>query len=155
MLDIDYTLFDHRSSAENPLQLMRPCEHSPYGNSTWIFYVLAINDFNIILCRSSWVSDSCLCWVWYHDMVCNQVRFFFLFFLINRFFFLFLSFLQMHSMERMKMSPFAITKSTATLFLPFYDFLNLFHKKSHICHWSFLSTCAAICRKMLDFLCFL
>lgn len=25
VLDIDYTLFDHRSTAENPLQLMRPC----------------------------------------------------------------------------------------------------------------------------------
>jgi ubiquitin-like domain-containing CTD phosphatase 1 len=28
VLDIDYTLFDHRSTAENPLQLMRPCK--PY-----------------------------------------------------------------------------------------------------------------------------
>ncbi|MBA0766389.1 hypothetical protein Gotri_015437 [Gossypium trilobum] len=27
VLDIDYTLFDHRSSAENPLQLMRPYLH--------------------------------------------------------------------------------------------------------------------------------
>ena len=26
VLDIDYTLFDHRSTAENPLQLMRPCK---------------------------------------------------------------------------------------------------------------------------------
>ena len=26
MLDIDYTLFDHRSTAENPLELMRPCK---------------------------------------------------------------------------------------------------------------------------------
>lgn len=25
VLDIDYTLFDHRSPAENPLELMRPC----------------------------------------------------------------------------------------------------------------------------------
>ena len=29
VLDIDYTLFDHRTPAENPLQLMRPCEPSP------------------------------------------------------------------------------------------------------------------------------
>ncbi|XP_004299902.1 PREDICTED: ubiquitin-like domain-containing CTD phosphatase-like isoform 1 [Fragaria vesca subsp. vesca] len=27
VLDIDYTLFDHRSTAENPLQLMRPCQY--------------------------------------------------------------------------------------------------------------------------------
>lgn len=27
VLDIDYTLFDHRSTAENPLQLMRPCKY--------------------------------------------------------------------------------------------------------------------------------
>ena len=26
VLDIDYTLFDHRSPAENPLELMRPCK---------------------------------------------------------------------------------------------------------------------------------
>jgi ubiquitin-like domain-containing CTD phosphatase 1 len=26
VLDIDYTLFDHRSTAENPKELMRPCE---------------------------------------------------------------------------------------------------------------------------------
>ncbi|KAL0738129.1 hypothetical protein Bca4012_014339 [Brassica carinata] len=30
ILDIDYTLFDHRSTAENPLQLIRPC------NMKWI-----------------------------------------------------------------------------------------------------------------------
>ncbi|KAL6178972.1 hypothetical protein ACLB2K_050488 [Fragaria x ananassa] len=29
VLDIDYTLFDHRSTAENPLQLMRPCNPHP------------------------------------------------------------------------------------------------------------------------------
>ncbi|KAL0422261.1 UNVERIFIED_CONTAM: Ubiquitin-like domain-containing CTD phosphatase [Sesamum latifolium] len=28
VLDIDYTLFDHRSPAENPLELMRPCKFS-------------------------------------------------------------------------------------------------------------------------------
>ena len=27
VLDIDYTLFDHRSSAENPRELMRPCKY--------------------------------------------------------------------------------------------------------------------------------
>ncbi|KAF9690251.1 hypothetical protein SADUNF_Sadunf01G0176200 [Salix dunnii] len=32
VLDIDYTLFDHRSTAENPLELMRPSE---YDIMTW------------------------------------------------------------------------------------------------------------------------
>lgn len=30
VLDIDYTLFDHRSTAENPLELMRPCKWFVY-----------------------------------------------------------------------------------------------------------------------------
>jgi len=30
---------------------------------------------DIFLYRSTWVSYSCLCRVWYHDMVCNEVRF--------------------------------------------------------------------------------
>jgi hypothetical protein len=32
VLDIDYTLFDHRSTAENPRELMRPCKSHQTSN---------------------------------------------------------------------------------------------------------------------------
>jgi hypothetical protein len=38
VLDIDYTLFDHRSTAENPLQLMRPCIAL---STTWLLLSLS------------------------------------------------------------------------------------------------------------------
>ncbi|PIA47263.1 hypothetical protein AQUCO_01400146v1 [Aquilegia coerulea] len=41
VLDIDYTLFDHRSTAENPLQLMRPYLHE--------FLTAAYAEYDIII----------------------------------------------------------------------------------------------------------
>ncbi|XP_038680686.1 ubiquitin-like domain-containing CTD phosphatase isoform X2 [Tripterygium wilfordii] len=35
VLDIDYTLFDHRSTAENPLELMRPSVYAEYDIMIW------------------------------------------------------------------------------------------------------------------------
>ncbi|CAI0375352.1 unnamed protein product [Linum tenue] len=37
VLDIDYTLFDHRSTAENPMQLMRPCERTVVAKCDLMF----------------------------------------------------------------------------------------------------------------------
>ena len=41
MLDIDYTLFDHRSVAENGLELMRPYLHE--------FLAAAYENYNIVI----------------------------------------------------------------------------------------------------------
>ncbi|CAN1828973.1 Ubiquitin-like domain-containing CTD phosphatase [Linum perenne] len=46
VLDIDYTLFDHRSTAENPLELMRPYLHE--------FLTAAYAEYDIMICMK-WV----------------------------------------------------------------------------------------------------
>ncbi|CAI0375395.1 unnamed protein product [Linum tenue] len=46
VLDIDYTLFDHRSTAENPMQLMRPYLHE--------FLTAAYTEYDIMICMK-WV----------------------------------------------------------------------------------------------------
>ena len=42
VLDIDYTLFDHRSTAENPLQLMRPCNFCPFFVFCFLFFTRSV-----------------------------------------------------------------------------------------------------------------
>lgn len=44
VLDIDYTLFDHRSTAENPLQLMRPCMLLDFLVSVFYHYPLSTDE---------------------------------------------------------------------------------------------------------------
>ncbi|OAY76804.1 Ubiquitin-like domain-containing CTD phosphatase [Ananas comosus] len=42
VLDIDYTLFDHRSSAENPLELMRPCKFIILMHKKLLLFVISV-----------------------------------------------------------------------------------------------------------------
>lgn len=52
VLDIDYTLFDHKSPAENGLQLMRPYLHE--------FLALAYEDYDIVIWSATgmkWIED--------------------------------------------------------------------------------------------------
>ncbi|KAJ7968034.1 Ubiquitin-like domain-containing CTD phosphatase [Quillaja saponaria] len=58
VLDIDYTLFDHRSTAENPLELMRPYLHefltsvySEYDIMIWS----ATRHLSCIICQSRFI----------------------------------------------------------------------------------------------------
>lgn len=55
-------------------------------NTLYVWYVSTGANAEDTLCRSSSVSYRCLCWVWYYDLVCNQVCFI-IFFLFLYFFF--------------------------------------------------------------------
>lgn len=45
VLDIDYTLFDHRSAAESGLELMRPYLHDFLESAYEVSYLIFINIF--------------------------------------------------------------------------------------------------------------
>ena len=56
------------------LELMQPCIWS-VSRKLLVLYILVYNgEIWHLLFSSSRISYSCLCRVWYHDMVCNQVR---------------------------------------------------------------------------------
>ncbi|GBP16326.1 Ubiquitin-like domain-containing CTD phosphatase 1 [Eumeta japonica] len=57
VLDIDYTLFDHRSPAECGAELMRPYLHE--------FLTSAYEHYDIVIWSATgmrWIEEKCVCW---------------------------------------------------------------------------------------------
>lgn len=49
VLDIDYTLFDHRSPAENPHELMRPCKFVAYITYLFCYFPPFFNECTFVV----------------------------------------------------------------------------------------------------------
>lgn len=48
VLDIDYTLFDHRSAAESGVELMRPYLHDFLASAYEVICFICINSYTIL-----------------------------------------------------------------------------------------------------------